>query len=303
MANKYQDIDLTTPQPNGKTGEPGPSAWKKAKEMFQDIYLGRTDVANRLHYMDAAGKDAFTTITQAARDLLDDADAAAMLKTLGLGAPTDLGKAMLLVVDAAAGRDKLGLNLVKPGAYFGGIPRVANDATMDIGQIIDFHDSNTETGDFSGRLASYGGKLYWTDPTIDGNGRAIFNQANIVGNVGFVNGRPSGSIIQFIAGADGQSFGIRFADGTQVCWGRSTDSLTANGAYGSGYISSPSYTAYPAAFVDVPIVQYVTQNHTNAPSMIMTDTTPTATSCSTRIFAFIQNATARYGYTAYGRWT
>lgn len=33
-----QEIDLTTPQPNGKMGEPTKSAWEKVNSMTQDLY-------------------------------------------------------------------------------------------------------------------------------------------------------------------------------------------------------------------------------------------------------------------------
>jgi len=35
-----QEIDLTTPQPNGKMGEPTKSAWEKVNDMTQELYAG-----------------------------------------------------------------------------------------------------------------------------------------------------------------------------------------------------------------------------------------------------------------------
>lgn len=35
-----QEIDLTTPQPNGKMGEPTKSAWEKVNDMTEELYAG-----------------------------------------------------------------------------------------------------------------------------------------------------------------------------------------------------------------------------------------------------------------------
>lgn len=298
----YEKIDLETPQPNGKVGEPGPTAWAKARRMFIELYGGRTDQANRLHYMDANAKDAFTPITQAARDLLDDADVAAMLQTLGLGAPSTIGKNVLKAADSAAIRSLIGLVIASSGSWADRTPYIASNGITDICTALDFHASGTDTDDYTNRLIGSQTSGLLLQRKGDSAGRLMFDQSNILGELGFVSGVPSGAIIKYIAGSDGQSHVIRLADGTQIAWGTSTDLLNANGAYGPGYISTPAYTAYPAAFSGVPRVMYTTQNHANAPSFIITDTTPTSTSCSTRIFGFVQNAQARYGYLAIGRW-
>lgn len=43
-----QEIDLTTPQPNGKMGEPTKSAWEKVNDMTEELYDGVSLAANAL---------------------------------------------------------------------------------------------------------------------------------------------------------------------------------------------------------------------------------------------------------------
>lgn len=40
-----QEIDLTTPQPNGKMGEPNKSAWEKVNDMTEELYADVSDLS------------------------------------------------------------------------------------------------------------------------------------------------------------------------------------------------------------------------------------------------------------------
>lgn len=105
----YEEIDLTTVQPDGKVGEPTPTAWGKAKRMFIELYrLWQTD-ANKLGYFDANGAPAFTAFTAYARSLIAAADGSAALKVLGLGTPGTTGISLLAAGDEATGRSVLKL--------------------------------------------------------------------------------------------------------------------------------------------------------------------------------------------------
>ncbi|MFP3499117.1 hypothetical protein SB759_33415, partial [Pseudomonas sp. SIMBA_059] len=68
-----------------------------------------------------------------------------------------------------------------------------------------------------------------------------FNRANIVGSVGQASGVPTGAVLQRGSNANGEF--IRFADGTQICWGMAN--MTHNGA--SLAPTSVGIT-FPAAF-------------------------------------------------------
>lgn len=43
-----QEIDLTTPQPNGKMGEPTKSAWEKVNDMTQELYDGDSALSTQI---------------------------------------------------------------------------------------------------------------------------------------------------------------------------------------------------------------------------------------------------------------
>lgn len=62
-----QEIDLTTPQPNGKMGEPTKSAWEKVNEMTLELYAPRITVGtygNRPLYSANVGTEYYATDTK-----------------------------------------------------------------------------------------------------------------------------------------------------------------------------------------------------------------------------------------------
>lgn len=295
-----QALDFTTPQPNGKVGDLAPAAFHKIDENFEELYKSWTNAKKKILTTDANGAPVFNDIGTFALEFLAMADQAAALVKLGLGAPTAYGKSILNSADAAAVRALIGLVIGGSSSFFDKVGYVSSSGVMDVGSAIDFHATSGDTSDYNIRIMgdSTSGLLVQRQ---GGVGRLMYDQNTILGAVGFVNGVPSGAIFQYISGSDGKSFALRFADGTQVCVGVSA-TLTANGAYGPGYASNVGYTAFPAAFSATPVVMYNTQNHGVGPSMPINDTTASATSASTRIFSYTQNATATYGYTAFGRW-
>lgn len=107
----------------------------------------------------------------------------------------------------------------------------------------------------------------------------------------------NGSIIE--VGANSNGTYIRFAGGKQIC--RSTSPrATANGAYGSGYMSAAAYSVFPAAFSSPPISIPWTINQVNGIVTPWGDTVPNTTSCSARVFGFVQNASAELAFLSYG---
>lgn len=107
----------------------------------------------------------------------------------------------------------------------------------------------------------------------------------------------NGSIIEVGANSNGSY--IRFAGGKQIC--RSTSPrATANSAYGSGYMSAAAYSVFPAAFSSPPISIPWTINQVNGIVTPWGDTVPNTTSCSARVFGFVQNASAELAFLSFG---
>ncbi|WP_312834490.1 hypothetical protein [Comamonas sp.] len=82
--------------------------------------------------------------------------------------------------------------------------------------------------------------------------------AAIVGTVSQSGGVPTGAIIQRGSNANGEF--IRFADGTQICWGKW--GLAAR-TWSPGDVYSPGGWAYAAAFINPPVIAVT--NESGAP--------------------------------------
>lgn len=85
--------------------------------------------------------------------------------------------------------------------------------------------------------------------TALGSTGALYSRDSILGTVSQSDGIPTGAIIERGSNANGEY--VRYADGTQICWGVSfmtTD--TAYGTTGLYYSVYPALTTLPASFVD-----------------------------------------------------
>lgn len=77
----------------------------------------------------------------------------------------------------------------------------------------------------------------------------FYRRGNILGAVSLAGGVPTGAIIERGSNANGEY--VRFADGTQICFGVS--SMTTDTAYGSTglfYALTPALTTFPASFAN-----------------------------------------------------
>lgn len=79
-----------------------------------------------------------------------------------------------------------------------------------------------------------------------------YARSNILGVVSQSGGVPTGAIIEQGSTAAGRY--VRYADGTQVCWGQVTASLAITVAYWGGFRSAGATVTYPAAFSSLPTV-------------------------------------------------
>lgn len=101
----------------------------------------------------------------------------------------------------------------------------------------------------------YGNPLTYSRAIVSGSWAAWFksyDQTNAVGTVSQSGGTPTGAIIE--KGSNAQGSYVRYADGTQICWGRLT-TTAVNNANGSVFNSAAAYLGnYPAAFASLPVV-------------------------------------------------
>lgn len=128
-----------------------------------------------------------------------------------------------------------------------------------------------------------------------------YSPENVVGIVSQIAGQNAGALVQVVVGSDGMSLAFRYAGGMQVCVGQSAVA-SANGAYGPGYSTPLTYAAYPAAFSDIPKVSPSPVSVTGGPVSVLTEATPSSTSCAFRLMAYVQNVSAAFTYIAVGRW-
>jgi hypothetical protein len=131
-------------------------------------------------------------------------------------------------------------------------------------------------------------------------GAGAFGRGNILGSVSQANGVPTGAVIERGSNASGQY--VRFADGTQICWGSSAGA-TANNAAASGvYFSGLITVGYPIAFSAAPVLSGSTTAQTGALSWVGYPATPGPTAGYLSLVSHSSGATATLQWMAVGRW-
>lgn len=138
----------------------------------------------------------------------------------------------------------------------------------------------------------------------------FYRRANILGTVSQSGGVPTGAIIERITNANGHA--VRYADGTQECWGTSptlSTCTTPDGSLFTGDINNARLLTFPAVFASPPVVVPLASKHHNgtyggagAIFPHVSNGYPT----STQVFLSCNSATtaasAYLGYHAKGRW-
>lgn len=141
---------------------------------------------------------------------------------------------------------------------------------------------------------------------LGGNDAAEFyRRANILGTVSQLSGLPTGAIIERGSNANGEY--VRFADGTQICWAKSSTLYSSSTAYASVYRSSAGARfTFPAAFSSTPFVRGaldpVSSNIADVHSEGGFAASPTQTSSMYIISYFSMPQAGYIGYVAIGRW-
>ncbi|MBZ9984921.1 hypothetical protein LB521_27695 [Mesorhizobium sp. BR-1-1-8] len=173
---------------------------------------GLTAAARQGVYFDATSTAALFDLSDAGRALLDDADASAMLTTLGF---SDFLKTLVNDADAATARGTLGLAAV-----------AASGSASDLGSgtLPNARVSATLTAD------------------------KAFRQGNILATVAQSAGVPTGGLIE--AGSNSNGDYVRFADGTQICWRTIvTVNTTANTYFTKTELFAATFSAAPRCVI------------------------------------------------------
>ncbi|MBZ9973520.1 hypothetical protein LB517_28220 [Mesorhizobium sp. BR1-1-12] len=173
---------------------------------------GLTAAARQGVYFDATSTAALFDLSDAGRALVDDADASAMLTTLGF---SDFLKTLINDADAATARGTLGLAAV-----------AASGSASDLGSgtLPDARVSATLTAD------------------------KAFRRGNILATVAQSGGVPTGGIIERGANVNGSY--VRYADGTQVCW-NTLNGTTVAGNINFAAVNYPAaFVAVPLSVTD-----------------------------------------------------
>ena len=84
--------------------------------------------------------------------------------------------------------------------------------------------------------------------SIAANGKAVI--PGVVGTVAQVGGVPTGQIVERGSNANGEY--VRFADGTQICWHRTSGALVVGAAGIANLYSADRNWTFPSVFVGYP---------------------------------------------------
>lgn len=145
-----------------------------------------------------------------------------------------------------------------------------------------------------------GGKTQAAARTGLGLGAAAV--AAILGTVSQSGGVPTGAIVERGSNANGEY--VRFADGTQICWGIATDALLTTATVGAGFQSpGTSNFTYPISFAAAPRVFPGGYFPSGGASRAWANPAVVgAGSCTLVAHGFTNNATIQVAYLAVGRW-
>lgn len=95
---------------------------------------------------------------------------------------------------------------------------------------------------------------------------------------------------------------IRYADGTQICWGSSPGATANNAATGGLYFSGLITVGFPAAFSTTPVLTASTTAQTGAQSWVGYPASYGTTAGYLSLISFGSGATATLQWMAVGRW-
>ncbi|OJY37000.1 MAG: hypothetical protein BGP11_12910, partial [Rhodobacterales bacterium 65-51] len=126
----------------------------------------------------------------------------------------------------------------------------------------------------------------------------VYNAGSLLGTVSQSGGVPTGRVIE--RGSNANGYYVRFADGTQICWGAVTSTDTQSMASGALYRTAGVAWTFPAAFAVAPMVM---PGHTGDTTAWFTFDAPSIASVfMRRIGTLSGGANVTYRATAIGYW-
>lgn len=277
--------------------------------------------ANTLPYFDGAGSMDTTSITSMARTFLSSADEAAARAAIDVAQKQtnafDEGSGKGLIVGAfGLGAHTLSteadLDTIAPGTSFFRWGGTTANRPSDYGVGIQFERAAgviqqlgvTAGGGIVTRVFNRGQTGVPWDPPIP---PSVYQRSNILGSVSLSGGVPTGAIVERGSTSSGEY--VRFADGTQICWGSAgtvgADTTITQNPY-VFYSTSVLAAPFPAAFATIPNVACQTRrvSGTGVQWVVEAGMTISTTAVGNlRVGSNVGNlGTAEVTYLAIGRW-
>lgn len=128
-----------------------------------------------------------------------------------------------------------------------------------------------------------------------------FSRATILGTVSQTSGVPTGAIIERGSNANGEY--TKFADGTMICTGKSSGTVTTSVAGVNVYYNTIASMTFASTFSSVPSLQLSTDRTTKFFTWAAQQSTPTVS--ETGVLAVVSgasNGVCGISYVAVGRW-
>ncbi|MFZ1469981.1 MAG: DUF2793 domain-containing protein [Paracoccaceae bacterium] len=183
-----------------------------------------------------------------------------------------------------AGNDDFSLKVSPDGSTFAEALRI-NRTT---GQITGAAVTQTPTDTTSGRLLAVGAGHQQLDSSL-------YRRGNVVGTASQTGGTPTGALIERGTNANGDY--VRFADGTQMCWGQIGITPVAN-------VATSGPWTFPASFLSGSTPSIVLSANSSVPGTTLQQisfTSPTTTGCEAVIYR-TNSTTTQLRLLAIGRW-
>lgn len=195
---------------------------------------GLTPAADKLAYFNGAATAVLADLRAKGRELMAAADLAAARTAIGLPLSAVVAADFDLITDNGWYRGG-GATIGNPSGQYGVLEHIQYDANHAT-QV--FYRGSTSEMWFRRKVA--GAWLAWAK-----------TNGEMVGTVSQSGGVPTGAIVERGSNANGEY--VRFADGTQICWGTGTINVSTNlnnhfGSTSGASVSGNALISFPATF-------------------------------------------------------